>query len=84
MIQIPVSSGPSRTCADIDITNDNTVENNEDFLVSFEIHPDSNANAGVITSTRVLIIDDDSKDKKIFVFSYTLSYICCAVFFPSC
>ena len=65
MILIPVSTGPSRTCADIAITNDNTVENDEDFLVSFEIPPDTNANEGVITSTRVLIIDDDSKDQNI-------------------
>ncbi|CAI8033565.1 FRAS1-related extracellular matrix protein 2, partial [Geodia barretti] len=60
VILIPVSTGPSRTCADIAITNDNTVENDEDFLVSFEIPPDTNANEGVITSTRVLIIDDDT------------------------
>ena len=63
MIQIPVSSGSSRTCANIAITNDNIVENDEDFRVSFEIPSGTNANAGVLTSTRVVIIDDDSKEK---------------------
>ena len=61
MVQIPGSSGPTRACANIVITGDTIVEDNEDFRVSFEIPSGTTAIPGVITTTRVLIIDDDSK-----------------------
>ena len=61
VVQIPVSSGASRVCVDIPITDDTILEENEDFCVSFEIPPGTNANSGMITTTRVLIVDDDSK-----------------------
>ena len=48
-------------CVDIPITDDTILEENEDFCVSFEIPPGTNANSGMITTTRVLIVDDDSK-----------------------
>ena len=60
-VLIPASSGSSRTCTNIAITDDTIVENDEDFRVSFQIPSGNNANTGVIASTRVVIIDDDSK-----------------------
>ena len=61
VVVIPASEVPSRTCFDIEIVDDEIVENDEDFLVSFEILPGTNANEGVITVTRVVIVDNDSK-----------------------
>ena len=50
-----------RTCIDIEIVDDEIVENDEDFLVTFEIPPGTNANEGGINVTRVVIVDNDSK-----------------------
>ena len=64
VVVIPASPGPSETCFDIGIVDDSIVENNEDFRVSFEIPPGSNAEVGPISSTRVIIVDDDRKKFK--------------------
>ena len=61
VVVIPASLVPSRTCFDIEIVDDEIVENDEDFLVSFEIPPGTNANEGGINVTRVVIVDNDSK-----------------------
>ena len=61
VVIIPASSGPSITCTDIGITDDTIVENDEEFLVSFEITPGTNANNGTITITQVVIVDNDSE-----------------------
>ena len=58
---IPASSVPSVTCADISITNDTIAEDDEEFLVIFDITFGSNANSGPINTTRVVIVDDDGK-----------------------
>ena len=64
VVVIPVSPGPSETCFDIGIVDDSIVENNEDFQVSFAIPPGTNAEVGPISSTRVIIVDDDRKEFK--------------------
>ena len=64
MVVIPASPGPSETCFDIGIVNDSIVENNEDFRVSFVIPPGTNAEVGLISSTLVIIVDDDCKKFK--------------------
>ena len=61
VVIIPASSGPSTTCFNISITDDEIVENDEEFLVSFEIPPGTNANTGMINTTHVVIVDDDGK-----------------------
>lgn len=58
---IAASSGSSKTCFDIAITDDDIIENSEEFVVSFQISPASNAALGVVTSANVLIVDDDGE-----------------------
>ena len=58
---IPASIEPSVTCADIRIIDDTIVERSEDFRVAFEVPTGTNANAGVFNTTRVVILDNDSK-----------------------
>ena len=61
MVTIPPSPGPSEICFEIDIINDNVVENEEEFLVSFQI-PGSDAEIGTVGFTRIRIIDDDGEN----------------------
>ena len=60
-VTIPASTGPSEVCFSINITNDSISEGNEDFLVSFQLPPDSSAVPGPINSTTVTIVDDDGE-----------------------
>jgi len=48
-------------CFNIPIINDSISERDEEFLVSFQLPPDSGAQTGPLNSTSVSIIDDDSK-----------------------
>ena len=70
VVVIPASPGPSETCFDIGIVDDSIVENNEDFRVSFEIPPGSNAEVGPMSSTRIIIVDDDRKKFKTLYLRY--------------
>ena len=58
-VTVPASSGPGQTCFDIDILDDSVFENDEEFLVSFQIEAGSDAQIGAVASTCVRIIDDD-------------------------
>ena len=60
-VTIPASTGPSEVCFSINITDDSINEGNEDFLVSFQLPPDSGAVPGPINSTTVTIVDDDGE-----------------------
>ena len=68
VVVIPASPGPSETCFDIGIVDDSIVENNEDFQVSFAIPPGTNAEVGPISSIRVIIVDDDRKEFKHYIY----------------
>lgn len=57
------------------IINDNAVENDEEFLVNFEIEPDSDVQIGAIDSTCVRIIDDDDDGKIIHTVECCFYYI---------
>ena len=56
---IPASPGPQETCFNIEIFDDNQVENDEEFLVNFQIAVGSDAQIGSVGSTCVRIVDDD-------------------------
>ena len=56
---IPASVGPSETCFEIEIIDDSVKESDEEFLVSFQIPAGSDAQAGSVSSTCVLIRDND-------------------------
>ena len=58
---IPAFAGPSEVCFNIPVINDSISERDEEFLVSFQVPPDSVAHVGPLNSTRVSIIDDDSE-----------------------
>ena len=58
-VTVQASSDPGQTCFDIDIIDDSVFENDEEFLVSFQIAAGSGAQIGAVDSTCVRIIDDD-------------------------
>lgn len=58
---IPAPVTPTEMCFNIPIINDSISERDEEFLVSFQLSPDSGAQTGPLNSTSVSIIDDDSK-----------------------
>ena len=60
-VTIPASTGPSKVCFNINITDDSISEGNEDFLVSFQLPPNSDAVPGPTSSTTVTIVDDDGE-----------------------
>lgn len=60
-VTIPASAGSSEVCFNIPVINDSISERDEEFLVSFQVPPDSGVKAGPLNSTRVSIIDDDSE-----------------------
>ena len=59
VVEIPPSLTPSETCFEVEIIDDSEVENNEEFLVSFEIVSGSSAVPGDVGSTCVTITDND-------------------------
>jgi hypothetical protein len=65
-VTVPASSGPGQTCFDIDIIDDSSVENDEEFLVRFQIGPGSSAQIGAVDSTCVRIVDDDDEVRVFF------------------
>ena len=69
-VTVPASSGPGQTCFDIDIIDDSSVENDEEFLVRFQIGPGSSAQIGAVDSTCVRIVDDDD-GRSIILTRYT-------------
>ena len=61
MVTIPASSEPSEFCFDIDIIDDDVVEQNEEFLISFQIPVGTDAVAGPTSTTTVTIEDNDGR-----------------------
>lgn len=61
VVSIPASPGPSQTCFEIDINDDNIAESDEEFLVNFQLQAGSDAQIGRIGSTCIRIIDNDGK-----------------------
>ena len=59
VILIPATSGPTENCFEVPILDDSIVEDNEEFLVNFQIASGSNAVPGSVSSTCITIIDDD-------------------------
>ena len=56
---IPASNRASEFCFDVDIIDDDLVENNEAFVVTFQVPSGTDAEAGPTSRTSVVIIDDD-------------------------
>ena len=71
---MPASSGPGETCFDIDIIDDSIFENDEEFLVNFQIPPGSDAQIGTVASTCVRIIDDDDGRNGTYHLKYYFAY----------
>ena len=61
VVTIPASSEPSEICFDIDIIDDDVVEQNEEFLVSFQLPVGTDAVAGPTSTTTVTIEDNDGR-----------------------
>lgn len=61
VVSIPASPGASQTCFEIDISDDDIAENDEEFLVNFQLQAGSDAQIGIIGSTCIRIIDNDGK-----------------------
>lgn len=59
LVTLAASTGPSETCFNITIIDDENLERTEEFCVNFQIPFGSSARAGDITSTCITIIDND-------------------------
>lgn len=67
---IPTSNGPSRFCFDVNIIDDTIVESNEEFTLSFLIPQGNDAEAGIITTSTVTILDNDGASLYLFAFAF--------------
>lgn len=59
LVALPASTGPSETCFNITIIDDQNLERTEEFCVNFQIPFGSSARPGDITTSCITIIDND-------------------------